>query len=230
MPKFAARKNAIMKITVVRYISDQDTTLSKIYIDGAFECFGLEDEYRIKKVKGDTRIPPGTYNVVARTHGGFHTRYSKTYGDFHRGMLHVKDVPGFEYILIHTGNSDEHTMGCLLVGSTRSEKIGDMKIGASVSAYKKMYPKVIEAAHAGELTIEYIDKDRNNLTENELLTAAEKESPLYHKTYTVQTGDSLVEIAQKFGTTPEKLLLKNASKIKSRGVVKGFNAGETIYI
>ena len=94
-----------------------------------------------KKIKGETRIPAGTYNIGVRTVGGFHSRYVKKYGDLHQGMLHVLDVPGFEYILIHTGNTDEHTMGCLLVGTTRSEKVGDMKVGASVSAYKKILPQ-----------------------------------------------------------------------------------------
>ena len=41
------------------------------------------------------------------------------YGDMHKGMLWVRDIPGFEYILIHTGNTDEHTSGCLLVGDTQ---------------------------------------------------------------------------------------------------------------
>ena len=37
----------------------------------------------------------------------------------HKGMLWVRDVPGFEYILIHTGNTDEHTAGCLIVGDSQ---------------------------------------------------------------------------------------------------------------
>lgn len=219
-----------MKITVDRYISDHDTTLSKIYIDGEFECYGLEDEYRKTKVKGETRIPAGTYKIGVRTVGGFHSRYVKKFGDLHEGMLHVQDVPGFEYILIHTGNTDEHTMGCLLVGTTRSEKTGDMKVGASVSAYKKFYPKVIGAAKAGNLTIEYLDSDRDGA---EAVTQPELSKPKAQtnsSSYVVKSGESLSVLAKKFNTSQEKLLADNADKVKTWGSVKGFNAGETITV
>ena len=57
----------------------------------------------------------------------------------------MQDVPGFEYILIHTGNTDEHTMGCLLVADTSQQNItkGGF-IGASVAAYKRIYPSLAQ--------------------------------------------------------------------------------------
>jgi hypothetical protein len=63
-------------------------------------------------------------------------------------MLHVMDVPGFEFILIHVGNDDDDTAGCLLVGSTADKDKGF--IGASRKAYEDLYPKVAEAILAGE--------------------------------------------------------------------------------
>ena len=90
----------------------------------------LEDEYRDGKVMGETCIPEGTYDVKPRTEGGFHNRYTAKYGDFHKGMLHVQDVPNFEFILIHTGNTDEHTAGRLLLGETSQDL--DSKDGLSV--------------------------------------------------------------------------------------------------
>lgn len=149
-----------MKITVDRFLADSDTTISRVLIDGVYECFGLEDEFRTDKVMHETRIPAGTYKIGARTVGGFHARYSDRYGDWHRGMLHILDVPKFEYILIHCGNTDENTSGCLLVGSSANTAEGDMSIGSSRAAYKQFYPKVIEAAVAGSLEIEFIDSDR----------------------------------------------------------------------
>ena len=52
-----------MLITVDRFKSDDDATLSKVDIDGQFVCFGLEDEYREDKVANETRIPAGRYRI-----------------------------------------------------------------------------------------------------------------------------------------------------------------------
>jgi len=150
-----------MIITVRRFVSTNDATLSQVLIDGAFQCFGLEDEYRQDKVAAETRIPAGVYKVGVRTVGGFHTRYSAKFPDSHKGMLHVLDVPGFEYILIHIGNTEKDTAGCLLVGqSAVSDCDADyLAVGSSKSAYINLYNKVIEAAIAGDLVIHYIDED-----------------------------------------------------------------------
>ena len=104
-----------MKLEVLRISSQKDSTngiLFDVTEERKFLCYSLEDEHREEKLKGETRIPAGTYNVTLRTVGGFNSRYEKKYGNMHKGMLWVRDVPGFEYILIHTGNTDEHTAGC----------------------------------------------------------------------------------------------------------------------
>ncbi len=150
-----------MRITVERMTSDNDSTLSAIFVDGGFYCFGLEDEYRADKIAGEARIPAGEYPVRLRTEGGFHNRYSAKFSDIHQGMLHIQDVPGFEYILIHVGNTDGDTAGCLLVGLGAMSRQEDMSIQSSVDAYKLFYVDVVNAAWAEQLTIEFIDRDRN---------------------------------------------------------------------
>ena len=147
-----------MRIGVDRFTSDDDTTISNITVDGEFVCFGLEDEYREVKVSKETRIPAGVYAVKLRTVGGFHGRYQARY-PWHQGMLHVQNVPGFEFILIHTGNTDDHTAGCLLTGESATISQGDMSVGMSRIAYAKLYALVIEAAKDGQLMIEYADND-----------------------------------------------------------------------
>lgn len=146
-------------ITVDRFVSNEDATGSIVSINGRFECFGLEDEYRTEKVWGETRIPAGQYHVGVRTEGGFHNRYSTRLRDIHRGMLHVQNVPGFEYILIHIGNTDDDTAGCLLVGRGIECK-DDIHVTHSLSAYRRLYSRVIDAAIAGNLIIRYRDIDR----------------------------------------------------------------------
>lgn len=157
-----------MKLEVLRISSQKDSTNGILFdITGGerkFLCYTLEDEYRplSEKVMGETRIPAGTYEMTLRTVGGFHDRYKARYGDKHKGMLWVRNVPGFEYILIHSGNTDEHTAGCLLVGDSQNENLSkkDGFIGASRTAYERIYPHITEALESGKkVTITYTDFD-----------------------------------------------------------------------
>ena len=155
-----------MKLEVLRFSSQKDSTnglLFDVTKDRKFLAYTLEDEYRDTKIKAETRIPAGTYEITLRKVGGFDKRYSKKYGNMHKGMLWVRDVPGFEYILIHTGNTDEHTAGCLLVGDTQYQNITKTKdgfIGSSVDAYKRIYPNIADAIKQGEcVEISYVDFD-----------------------------------------------------------------------
>ena len=148
-----------MKLNVIRHQFGKDATNGLLFIDGVFECYTLEDEVRDAKVHSETAIPLGTYEIKFRNIGGFDTKYKARYGTtFHKGMLELQDVPNFKYILIHTGNTDEHTAGCLLLGETQQDldKGKDGFVGGSGDAYKKMYPKVRDALLNGEkVTIKY---------------------------------------------------------------------------
>ena len=147
-----------MKLQVVRTQLGKDATNGLLFIDGLFECYTLEDQYQAVKVMHETCIPEGTYPIKLRTVGGFDKRYKAKYPELHRGMLWVQDVPGFEYILIHQGNTDEHTSGCLIVGDSQQDLDVNFNgmVGSSANAYKKLYPKISAQLLAGnEVTIEY---------------------------------------------------------------------------
>ena len=155
-----------MELEVLRFSSQDDSTNGILFdVTGGerkFLCYTLEDEYRKDKVAGETRIPAGTYRITLRTTGGFHGRYVKKYGQMHKGMLWVRDVPNFEYILIHTGNTDEHTAGCLLLGDSQQANFGSSNgmVGSSVNAYKRVYPAIAKALEEGEsVSITYVDFD-----------------------------------------------------------------------
>ena len=157
-----------MKLLVLRFSSQKDSTNGILFevtdVGKRFLCYTLEDEHRVLKVRGETRVPDGIYNIELRKEGGFHNRYTKKFFDIHRGMLHVVDVPNFEYILIHTGNTDEHTAGCLLVGDSQenNEIIENGFIGKSTNAYKRIYPPIAKAIERGEeVTIQYKTIDNN---------------------------------------------------------------------
>ena len=160
-----------MKLDVVRTQFGADATNSLLFIDGVFECYGLEDEIRDVKVYAESAIPLGEYEIKFRTVGGFHTRtksrYDSKYGEgWHLGMLELQDVPNFEFILVHSGNTDESTAGCYLVGNTQQDLdvSKDGFIGSSRVAYEKMYPKVRDALVAGEkVTIKYSNINLNDI-------------------------------------------------------------------
>ena len=160
-----------MELEVIRFSSGTDSTNGILLeviqqgneIDGIFKqkkflAYTLEDEYRSEKVFGETRIPNGTFKLGLRKVGGYHAKYTKRFPHIHVGMLHVLDVPGFEYILIHCGNTDENTAGCLLVGDSQENNqiTTDGFIGKSTQAYKRIYPRIAEALDCGEeVTITY---------------------------------------------------------------------------
>jgi len=146
-----------MKVQLIRYNSENDYTDGMFIVDGKFICYSIEDEHRSKKVWGETCIPNGTYDIALRREGRFHTRYISKFGSFHKGMLCVSNAPNwklvtkemsFQYILIHIGNDDDDTAGCLLPGLTANAEKG--YIGQSTDAYRKLYPLISGALLKGE--------------------------------------------------------------------------------
>ena len=114
----------------VKRLEFKDThTVGKLYINGSYECFTLEDAVRNgTKVIGKTAIPIGTYKLIIDAS----TR-------FKQDMPHILDVPDFTGVRIHAGNTSADTDGCILLGSTWAGKdfIGNSKI-----AYKKFFDKL----------------------------------------------------------------------------------------
>lgn len=139
-----------MDIQVKVFEKGTDYTLSRVSIDGFFQCYSIEDEIRNVKLKGETCIPAGTYKVEKR----YSPKFSPKTG---HEMLWVKDVPGFQYILIHTGNTDDDTEGCLVVGDRIGHLNGQRAVLDSKIAYYKLYEKITKAMDKGEdVTITYI--------------------------------------------------------------------------
>jgi hypothetical protein len=147
------------KLKLIRFNHSEDDTQGLLFWDHPgqpldFLCFTLEDEHRDVKVKHETRIPEGLYKLKLRKWGGLHTRYLERYGQqWHKGMIQILDVPGFTDILIHCGNTDEHTSGCILVGDSLSPGF----LGSSRDAYGKVYPEVRDELLQGqEVVLEVI--------------------------------------------------------------------------
>lgn len=83
----------------------EDRTEGILYIDEKYFCRTLEDKVRDKKIANETAIPYGTYQVILS--------YSPR---FKRFLPLLLNVPNFEGIRIHMGNTTKDTSGCILVG------------------------------------------------------------------------------------------------------------------
>ena len=104
-------------------------------------------------------------------------------------MLELQDVPNFQYILIHCGNTDEHTAGCILLGDSQENNVllKDGFIGKSTQAYKRIYPRIAKALKNNEkVEIEIVDI--KNVTGDITDTAAE------YKITSEMVWDKLAEI------------------------------------
>ena len=152
-----------MKLTLVRFSTGIDDTLGLLFLDGKFFCYTLEDEKRTVKKYGETRIPNGIYDLQLRKFGSWHDRNKNIFG-FNDGTIELLNVPNFKDILIHWGNDDDDTSGCILVGETqKTNRIDNGFIGSSRDAYKALYPVVAERLRKGyKVRIEVTDDISNH--------------------------------------------------------------------
>lgn len=153
-----------MNIKLKRVAKKPTYTIGKLYINGEYFCDTIEDKDRgldksmsiedikKKKVYAETAIPTGTYEVTTNI---VSPKYSKkpTYMKMCGGRVpRILDVPGFDGVLIHTGNTQKDSMGCIIIGMNKV--VG--KVVNSIETFKKLFP-IIDAACKKEkvtLTIE----------------------------------------------------------------------------
>ena len=139
-----------MDIQLKRIAKKETYTIGKLYIDGVYFCDTIEDKDRSlnqtmsindikkKKVYGETAIPTGTYKLVID--------YSNR---FKKNMAHILNVPGYEGIRIHTGNSAKDSLGCIIVG--KNKVVG--KVVESRNTYNQLFPILQKAFKEGEIKI-----------------------------------------------------------------------------
>lgn len=124
-----------MDMQLERVQLDTDVTIGKLTV-GDWSCWTCEDEVRDgPKVFGQTAIPAGAYEV--RVTWSPH---------FQRNLPLLLDVPGFEGVRIHPGNTAADTEGCILVGTDRLEK----SVGRSRLAFDTLFGMIDAAATRGE--------------------------------------------------------------------------------
>lgn len=134
-----------MKILVERKWRKADYTIGILSVNGVRLCNTLEDAVRSEKVYGKTAIPAGTYRVLMNTVSPkFQDRaWAKPYGGL---VPRLRNVPDFQGVLIHPGNTAADTDGCILVGDNTIKG----QLTNSTNRYYQLMGKLLAAALAGE--------------------------------------------------------------------------------
>lgn len=139
-----------MKLILKRIALRPTYTIGKLYIDDAYFCDTLEDTVRDtnksgkfdngeQKIKGKTAIPYGTYEIK--------WTYSPRFKKYTPQLM---NVPSFEGIRVHAGNTSADTEGCLILGENK--QVG--KVLNSRATINKFYPIIKKACSNGKVTIE----------------------------------------------------------------------------
>jgi hypothetical protein len=133
-----------VKLKLIRKEFTDKSTIGSLFVDNKWECWTLEDVVREKKIKHETAIPAGTYQVIINLSNRFK-----------RKMPLLLNVPEFEGIRIHSGYTAGHTSGCILVGSSRSAN----QLQQSKPAFNALFQKLLTVSNRGEkITIEIIEE------------------------------------------------------------------------
>ena len=154
-----------MKLQLKRIYNCKDYCIGHLYVDGIYVCDTIEDtdrgldnsmsltEILNKKVKHETAIPTGTYTILMNI---ISPKYSKKqyYMDVCKGRVpRLNNVPAYDGVLIHCGNTAADSSGCILVGYNKVRG----KVLNSKVAFEKLYAILNAANNRGEtitITIE----------------------------------------------------------------------------
>lgn len=145
-----------MKIELLRFSDNGESTSGIVFVDGKFECYSIEDRFRSVKVNGETRIPEGIYPIEFRKENSPLTkRYQEKYS-FFSFHLEIQDVPNFKHVYIHIGNTAKDSDGCILVGdSVNNNTLAEGNVSASRQAFERLYTKISKELENGkQVTIE----------------------------------------------------------------------------
>lgn len=136
-----------MKLELIRKYKGPTYTVGSLYINNEYFCDTLEDtdrglnqsmslqEIKSIKIKNKTAIPTGTYKIDMNTVSPkFKNKSWARDGKIPR----LLNVPGYEGVLIHVGNTDTDTSGCILVGQNKIKG----KVVNSIITFNKLMNKL----------------------------------------------------------------------------------------
>jgi hypothetical protein len=149
-------------------------TLGEFVIFGKSKGYTVEDETRLQKVHGRTAIPEGTYQLGLRNSPKFSDTFywsekdkllkpkniaTTLSGYVPHQLIHIENVPNFQYVLIHWGNTSLDTEGCLIIGKELGIVKNMQGVLKSKELYQEIYPELYSAIKKGDCQIQLGRKD-----------------------------------------------------------------------
>ena len=142
-----------MELRLERKYRNNNYCIDKLYINGKYFSDALEDpdrgltdtmsleEIKKIKIKGNTCIPYGTYNITIT--------YSPR---FKKNLPLINNVKGFDGIRVHSGNTPQHTEGCVLLGFNKIKgQVVDSKV--TVNKFIDIVQKALNKGEKVTITI-----------------------------------------------------------------------------
>ncbi|MEQ4355027.1 DUF5675 family protein [Campylobacter jejuni] len=133
-----------MKVTINRRYTGKTCVIGKFKVLDdddkiLFECFSLEEDKEGLESGKDLRIPEGNYNLKRHSPSRFENTLRSITKKDDDTMINVfnEKVPFDRHILVHWGNTDKDTQGCILLGLTKDNN--NESVGQSRQACKEFY-------------------------------------------------------------------------------------------
>ena len=147
-----------MKLKLLRSYRGPYYTIVHLFINGSFFCDTIEDTDRgltdsmpIEKIKsikiyGETAIPTGIYRIdMSIVSNKFKNR---SWAKCCNGKLpRLLGVKGFDGVLIHVGNTQNDSLGCILVGENKVKG----RVINSTATFERLISKLKAAETKGEV-------------------------------------------------------------------------------
>lgn len=148
-------------LKLTRKYKGPNYTIGSLYINNKYFCDTLEDvdrgldykmtlsEIKSKKIQDQTAIPTGVFKVSLHE---ISLRFkNRPWAIKYDGKIpRLIDVPGFDGVLIHPGNTSSDTSGCILVGQNKIKG----KVVNSVSTFDKLMNELLKDNDNIVLTID----------------------------------------------------------------------------
>lgn len=144
-----------MNLILTRFSDNGKSTLGLLHHKetGKFLNYTVEDTYREVKVKGETRIPAGYYELkIRKEETPLTLKHRTSYGQWFKYHIEITGIQNFSGVYLHAGNNEDHSEGCVLTGNTQNNHhtVQGNSLVSSIDGTRRVYELVYPELEAGK--------------------------------------------------------------------------------